>query len=1198
MTDNRLKYEREIAAGAEDSLSRLAGMIPQGATVMDLGVGSGELGAWLVREKQCVVDGIEMSADHIERAAPLYRSLQQVDLEQPDAFAEFELASYDRVVFADVLEHVLDREGVLRRAASLLKPDGELLLSVPNVGYAGVVLDLLEGRFDYRDEGILDDTHVRFYTRDSLSRFLASLGFSIVQIDTITRPMHTTEFADFAPELLPTSLVNALLERPDALVYQYILRVRCNGEASMDVPPTTGIVNRFETRLFWMSEGDLQHGEHKLQRQWATLNADDNRLNFSIEDAAGIEVLRYFPADRAGVVHLKRFEVQAGDNRIDLCTAAALDAALTQHLLAHHEAGAYTLLCQDGNAWFEIPLEPLLGGARPTRIEVIIEQSWPLSQDYKALLAAFADSDRKLSELADQLVEQRAHRRGLAGEIALLKTRLEEREQEMAELRSNAVVIRRVTDLVALARQLLGQLWRRRRGLFSFPLTLTAVTHGEQQAGGWLAMTGDSGHLYYQIPARLRGHVLYFRIRFEAEDRLWGPKLYTVVDGELHEMMAPMYEHRDGKTIFGTLEAQDELQGLVFAPSRLDCRVRVKTFRLRRVPAWLVEMEDSWRWLWYYRCFGARWTWERAREDFALWTENWPQLGTKREYADWWESYGKTPEAELMAQRRRAAAFESPPTISIVMPTYNTPPALLEKALASVLEQTYPHWQLCIADDCSTQEDTRASLRALAEKDERIAVHWRDSNGHISAATNDAIGLATGDYVAFMDHDDALTPNALYEVAIVLQQAQPPRLVYTDEDIVAADDAPIRPHFKPDWNPDYLASINYFCHLVVMERALLDEVGQLREGYEGAQDYDLVLRATEVLQPEHIHHIPKVLYHWRAVEGSTAEDIDHKGYAVDAGVCALADQIARLGQDAEVELSEMGMAYRVRHSLPDPTPSVEILMPTRDSLDVLSHCVGSVLTRTDYADFRLTIIDNGSEDPACLDYLETLASEERVRVLRYDREFNFAAIMNFGARQSDAELLLLMNNDMEVINSDWLEELASQAVREDIGAVGAKLFFATDYIQHAGVVLGVGPDAVAGHAFRGFYKSQTGHMGRLRLVQNYSAVTAACLALRRETFLEVGGMDEDNLAVAFNDVDLCLKLVDAGYRNLWTPYAQLFHFESYSRGHEIGEKRLRFERERDFMQQKWGRRLFEDPAYNPNLTLQYESFDLAWPPRC
>ena len=1191
MTDNRLKYQREIAEGAEDSLSKLAARVPQGATVMDLGVGSGELGAWLVREKQCTVDGIEMSAEHIARAAPHYRKLEQADLEQPDALASFPEASYDRVVFADVLEHVRDREGVLRRAAALLKPGGELLLSVPNIGYAGVVLELLEGRFDYRDEGILDDTHVRFYTLDSLCSFLESLDFTVVEIDTITRPLHATEFASFAPELLPVSLLEALQARPDGLVYQYILRVSTEDGEPVEYQPSTGIINRFETRLFWMSEGDLQHGEHKLQRQWASLNDDDNRLSFSIEDAAGIEVLRYFPVDRAGVVHLKRFEVQAGDTSVDLCAAAKLDGALTQNLVAHHEGGSYQLLCQGGNAWFEVPLEPLLGAAPPRHIDVHIEQSWPVSQDYTALLAAFADSNRQLAELADQLVEQRAHRRGLAGEIALLKSELEQREADAAGGRA-------LHRLAGAARDLAARLARRLRyGPFTARLKLGAVTNGERQDGDWLAMTGDSGHLYYPVPPHLAGRKVYFNLRYESAKKLWGPKLYEVIDGELTEVKAPIHEDRGGRDIFGTLELPEDLQGLVLAPSRLDSRLRVNSFALRPLGALVRSLEDHWHWLWFYRCFGPAWVWQRAREDFAIWCEDFPRLGTHREYADWWERYGRTPPEQLAEQRRLAAGLDSAPTISVVMPTYNTPPALLEKAVNSVLRQTYPHWQLCIADDCSTREDTRTRLETLAGKDERIRVHWRDSNGHISAATNDAIALADGDYVAFMDHDDELTPDALYEVARELREAQPPRLLYSDEDIVDADGKPIRPHFKPDWNPDYLGSINYFCHLVVMDRALLDEIGELREGFEGAQDYDLVLRASAALEAGQIKHIPRVLYHWRAVEGSTADDIEHKDYAVEAGRRALEDHVQRNGLDAEVELSELGMAYRLRHRLPEPAPSVDILMPTRDSLDVLSHCVRSVLERTDYSNYRLTIIDNGSRDPACIDYLKQLESDERVRVLPYDREFNFSAIVNFGAAQSDAELLLLMNNDMEVINGDWLTELASQAVREGIGAVGAKLFFASDYIQHAGVVLGVGPDAVAGHAFRGFYKHETGHMGRLRLVQNYSALTAACLAVRREAFLEVGGMDEEKLAVAFNDVDLCMKLVDAGYRNLWTPYAQLFHFESFSRGRETGEKRRRFERERDFMKQKWGRRLQEDPAYNPNLTLEYESFDLGWPPR-
>ncbi|MEE4659199.1 MAG: glycosyltransferase [Halieaceae bacterium] len=1192
MTDNRLKYQRVIEPGSEDSLSRLAEWVPEASVVMDLGTGSGELGAWLTREKRCTVDGIEMSAEHIAQASPHYRRLEQVDLEQADALAIFESGSYDRVVLADVLEHVRDRENLLRQAAALLKPGGELLLSVPNVGYAGVILDLLEGHFDYRDEGILDSTHIRFYTRDSLCDFLRGMGFGIVAVEPVVKALQQTEFAHFSPELLPASLVNALLDREESLAYQYILRVSPDPTADMPIGATRRhILNRFEVRLYWMGSQDLQHGEAKLQRQWSSLNQTDNRLRFQVQDNSGIENLRYSPADRAGLVEIESFILTSGDRSIDLCKQQGLAGGLSQNIIPTATEGTYRLLCTGSNPWLEIPLAGLFGEATITELGVDIRQSWPVSQDYGALLDSLAEASAREAALADQVVEQRAHRRGLAGEVALLKAEL--------ETRSAVTAAPGLTQLLSgLARRLLRPLWR---GLGTLSLTrtqlgLSAVTNGERGADGWLALTGDSGHLYYPVPQHLTGTTVYFNIQTEG-DVLWGPKLYTVVDGELHEMAAPIYETRSGGELFGTLELTDTLQGLVLAPSRLDCRVRIRAFTLRQMNALLLALEDSWHWLWFYRVYGPAWWWNYAKEELALSVEDFPRIGKRRQYRHWWQRFGILPDSELAQQAAHFAGRDDVPRISVVMPTYNTPPALLREAVESVQQQSYPHWELCIADDASDRPETLTELRRLASADDRIHILERSENGHISVATNDAISMARGDYVAFMDHDDTLAPDALYRVAEALVQEPSLRLLYSDEDIVDTDGTPLRPHFKPDWNPDFLGSINYVCHLLVLERELLEEVGGLRQGYEGAQDYDLILRASTALAPEQIKHIPRVLYHWRAAEGSTAADIDNKGYAVDAGTRALEDHVARQQLSASVELSEMGMAYRIRYRLPEPAPAVDIIMPTRDTAAMLSHCVRSVLTRTEYPDFRLTIVDNGSTEPEALAFMEQTAADPRVRVLRYDHPFNFAAMMNFAAGQSEADVLLLMNNDMEVINPDWLEEMVSQALRPDIGAVGAKLFFATDYVQHGGVVLGIGPDKVAGHAFRGAYKHANGDMGRLRLSLNYSAVTAACLAVTRARYLEVGGMDADNLAVAFNDVDFCLKLREAGYRNLWTPYAQLYHFESFSRGYETGERRARFERERDFMRQKWGSQLDRDPFYNPNLTLRYENFDVSWPPR-
>jgi glycosyltransferase involved in cell wall biosynthesis len=792
------------------------------------------------------------------------------------------------------------------------------------------------------------------------------------------------------------------------------------------------------------------------------------------------------------------------------------------------------------------------------------------------------------------LAEERAHRRGLMGEVMNLGQRVRDLDAELQRMQRSRLLRlgRSLKALLLRVRDVQACIWLGRK-----KLRMAAITDGSQQSdSGAITTEGATGHLLFPVPTAFRGRAVYFEIGVKNDSQLQGPSLFSVIDDQVKELNAPLYVHRITGAVFGTLLLPDNLQGLVFAPSRLPCTFELRYFHVSHIPGWVRSLfESNWHWLWFYRTYGADWVLERWREELAMFLENFPRLGKRREYHHWWARYGAADTSLLQAQR--SLPLTGGPQVSVILPVYDTPLELLRKAIDSVLAQTYGNWQLCIADDASPEVSLRLLLDRYCAQDSRIRVFYREHNGHISANTNSALALAEGEYVCFLDHDDELAPNALYEVVAALQANPDVRILYTDEDIIDAQQRHIRPHFKPDWNPDYLTSVNYFCHLLVAERRLVEEVGGLREGFEGAQDYDLILRLTRAVGNEAIYHLPRVLYHWRAIEGSTAADMDSKDYALEAGRRALQEHLLATGSEARVELSELGTAYRLHYPLPEVPPRVAILIPTRNGADLLDHCVNSIFERTDYPNYEIAIVDNQSDEPAALDLLKRLDARENVRVILYDHPFNFSAIMNHAVQLVDADIVVLMNNDTEVINGDWLGEMVSHAVRQGIGAVGAKLLFPSGYHQHAGVVLGLGPYAVAGHAFKGLHKHDIGHMGRLRLIQNYSAVTGACLAVSRALYLEVGGLDEDNLAIAFNDVDFCLKLVAAGYRNLWTPYAQLYHFESVSRGYDVApEKRARFERECDFMRGKWGELLDDDPCYNPNLTRHYENFDVGWPP--
>lgn len=570
-------------------------------------------------------------------------------------------------------------------------------------------------------------------------------------------------------------------------------------------------------------------------------------------------------------------------------------------------------------------------------------------------------------------------------------------------------------------------------------------------------------------------------------------------------------------------------------------------------------------------------------------------VNADRSYEAWVRRYDDLSRMDLDLLSSQAAVLASAgPLVSILLPVYNTPETWLRRCLDSVLGQTYARWELCVCDDASSQPHIARLLGEYAERDGRIKVAFRESNGHISQASNSALELATGSFVALLDHDDELRPHALQMMVAAALESPGARFVYSDEDKIDAQGKRFDPYFKPAWDRELLLGQNYLCHLSMIDAALVREVGGFREGFEGSQDHDLFLRCTARLGDGEVVHVPQVLYHWRAIPGSTALGRDEKDYASEAGKRAVASHLRENEPGARVESLSHGH-FRVVRPLPEPAPRAAIIIPTRDRVDLLRTCVESVLGRTRYPDFEVIIVDNQSREPATLDYLEGLASDPRVTLLRYDHPFNYSAINNYAVANTRAELVCLLNNDIEVIDAGWLEELASRAIRPGVGAVGAMLLYPDDTIQHAGVVLGV--MGVANHAFTGFAHGYPGHGGRARVAQGYSAVTGACLVVARDRYLGVGGLEED-LAVAFNDIDFCLRLRAAGFVNQWTPFATLYHHESATRGRDTEpEKAARFLREVRLMESRWEVEIGHDPAYNPNLTLSATDFGLAFPPR-
>ena len=555
-------------------------------------------------------------------------------------------------------------------------------------------------------------------------------------------------------------------------------------------------------------------------------------------------------------------------------------------------------------------------------------------------------------------------------------------------------------------------------------------------------------------------------------------------------------------------------------------------------------------------------------------------------YEDFLKKYG-VKEEELARQRQEV--FENGPCFSIAVPLYQTKEKYLREMIESVQAQTYTNWELCLADGSGREHSLQPVVGEYIAKDKRIKYCLLDSNEGIAGNTNEALKMADGDFVVLTDHDDLLSPEALYQCAKAVQKEPQTDVIYSDEDKVDMSGKKFfEPHFKSDYNIDLLCTMNYICHLFVVRKDVMERAGLFESCYDGAQDHDFILRCTE--KAEHIVHIPKVLYHWRCHAQSTSENPESKLYAFENGCKAVKAHYDRIGIPAEVEQGPFYGMYRT-HYLWKEQPLVSILIPNKDHVTDLKKCMDSIEEKSTYRNFEFIIVENNSTEEETFAYYKEIEKRDNVRVLYYKEDFNYSRINNFGAKEANGEYVLLLNNDTEMIEPDSIKEMLDVCMRPDVGIVGAKLIFEDNTIQHAGVIIGFG--GVAGHAFIGQDRDDNGYFSRIISVQDLSAVTAACLMVRRSVFDEVEGLNEE-FKVAFNDIDFCLKVRKAGYLVVYNPYAQFYHYESKSRGQEdSADKVARFQQEIGLFGERWGELLEHgDPYYNPNLTLDKADFSL------
>lgn len=990
------KYDHELELrSTNNSHVQLLMRVPDGAEVLEIGCATGYMSEYMASEKACRVVGVDIDEAALEKASAHCRRTLCVDVESSDWQAALDGQCFDRVLCADLVEHLKEPQVFLSNLREQISEEGRLLASVPNGAHASIRLELLLGQLTYEDTGLLDRTHLHLYTQQSLMALFARAGY---RVEAVSYTFH-----DIPDEVLsgrlrqagfePTEEALARLHAPDAIAYQYIVEARPlrNGELPVSAPE--------------LSEKPLRDSEEAYR-----------------------------------AVHERLRETQlVAQRRADVIEAKARQIAAHEQHLAR----------KDG------------------RISEFSQQVRDLNQ---RLASALTENTRQ--QLARQQLQEKTAR--LQQQVAGFQERMQRLQQNHARLKM----------------MLETRSWRLYR-------LLTRPVRGA---------------------VRLVPYIAYLRRN---------PKV------------AP---HWAGKAM--------------------------RLWRAGGVAA--------------------------LRDHIAEAGADRPVAATGAAYQNWIQQCEARRDPDAASVQAFVAGLDPAPVISIVMPVFEPRPEWLRAAIDSVLAQSYPHWQLCIADDASGPVAIREILEGYAEREHRIQVTFRESNGHISAASNTALALAQGDWVGFMDHDDLLPLHALYHVAREMKSHPSARLFYSDEDKI--DDVGKRSahYFKPDFNLDLMLSHNLLCHFSVYQRTLVEQVGGLREGLEGAQDYDLALRSLAALEPDEIRHIPNVLYHWRAGPGSTATGPEEKPYALNASVRAVTDYLRSQDSLAEVFPSPLieGM-LRVQHPIPDPAPLVSLIIPTRNGLRLLRQCIDSVRAKTDYPNYEILVVDNQSDEAETINYLKGLHSTGSARVAPYDQPFNFSAINNFAVNQATGDYLCFLNNDIEVIDRGWLAEMVSQAARPEIGAVGARLLYPDGRLQHGGVITGLG--GVAGHAMKYLPVDAKGYNGRAVIAQNYSAVTAACMVVRREVFEQVGGFDVEHLGVAFNDVDLCLRIRELGYRNLWTPYAELYHHESASRGPEnTAEKQQRFAGEIAYMKSRWGEGLMRDPAYNPNLTLDREDFSLNW----
>lgn len=1075
------KYDFELNLDNENSLSIIIKMMDNGSRVLEFGPANGRLTKYLSEQMNCSVDIVEIDEEAGKDASQFstrsFIGTEKGDIEKFNWLKELKDERYDYIVFADVLEHLHNPKVVLEKCRSILKDTGSIILSVPNIAHNSVLIDLINDEFKYNNLGLLDNTHISFFTYKSLIRMIEETGYkSEIEKATFCKVGQNEIKNNY--NCISSSLAKELKLREKADIYQYIFKIRKNTvPVNREKLKSVNLDNDYTFECY-IKENNCDYNEEKTVKSIVKLGP--NNIELDLNRFNDIKEIRIDPIDTNCIIEIQSIYTIINGEKIDLKIINSNGDKFSDEL--------YIFTTNDPQIFLDTN-----------------------NMNMSNLFVQFILLDYDLSNIEqyDYAIKELINNKSMYEDTIINM----KKEYDESKIKYEKLILEKDKRIDKLDTDLQNK--------------SNSINE-------------------------IRGELEYYKLHYEA------------AIGQRDHLNNELIEAKNNYNIISNSTCWK-----ITKPLRI-CLDGIKDLLKKNKYTHIV-------------CRGIKYC---KNNGIKRTLKKFKNLNKYDEYIQ------KNILSEEEIDKQINTKFSKNIKFSIVVPLYNTPEKFLTEMIDSCIGQTYDNWELCLADGSDKDHKLVGEIvRKYASKDKRIKYKVLSENKGISENTNECIKMSTGDYIALFDHDDILHPSVLYEYMKVICE-EDADFIYCDEDKFEDDiTKAFNPYFKPDFAIDNLRVNNYICHFTVFNKNLLKEVGLFRKEFDGSQDHDMILRLTE--KAKNIVHVPKILYHWRVSSSSVASDPYAKPYTIKAGINAVKEHLERCNLKAEVESSEVHPnIYRIRYDI-EGNPLVSILIPNKDHIDDLSRCIDSILEKSTYRNFEIIVIENNSTEQETFDYYKKLEEHDNIKVVTYktNGKFNYSAINNFGVKYASGEHLLFLNNDIEIISENWLEEMLMYSQRNDIGAVGAKLYYPNDTIQHAGVILGLG--GVAGHSHKYFQRTDLGYFAKCVMVQNYSAVTAACLMMKSEIFKEINGFDE-SFEVAFNDVDLCMRIRKAGYLIVWTPYAELYHYESISRGYEdTPEKQARFNGEIRRFKERWQKELDKgDPYYNINLTIEREDFSL------